>query len=71
VVERLVCGHYQKVATAKPTTSGSYRIRFRAPALGAAALYRAQEQVLAKPKSRRYVEQFARAIGIALSGQTG
>jgi len=27
--------------------------------------------VLAKPHSRRYVKQFARAIGIALTGQTG
>jgi hypothetical protein len=41
-------------------------VRFKAPALGAAALYRAESKVLAKPHSKRYVKQFARAIGITL-----
>ena len=45
-------------------------MRFPAPLLGAAALYRAESKVLAKRGSKRYVKQFARAIGIALTGQT-
>jgi hypothetical protein len=71
VVKRLVCGHYQTVGQAKPASSGAYVVRFAAPRLGAAALYRAQSKVLAKPHSKRYVEQFARAIAIALTGQSG
>jgi hypothetical protein len=71
VVRRIVCGRYQTVGSAKPSKSGRYTVRFPAPALGAAALYRAESRVLAKPGSKRYVKQFARAIGIALTGQTG
>jgi hypothetical protein len=71
VVKRLVCGRYQTVGSAKPGKNGSYVVRFTAPKLGAVALYRAETKVLAKPRSRRYVKQFARAIGIALTGQTG
>jgi hypothetical protein len=71
VVKRLVCGRYQTVGSAKPGKNGSYLVRFPAPALGAAALYRAETKVLAKPGSKRYVTQFARAIGITLTGQTG
>jgi hypothetical protein len=71
VVKRLVCGRYQTVGSAKPNVRGAYVVRFPAPALGAAALYRAESEVLAKPHSQRYVKQFARAIGITLTGQTG
>jgi hypothetical protein len=71
IVKRLVCGRYQTVGSAKPNARGAYVVRFPAPALGAAALYRAESKVLAKPGSKRYVKQFARAIGIALTGQTG
>jgi hypothetical protein len=71
IVRRLVCGHYQRVGQAKPDRRGNYVVRFKAPALGAAALYRAETRVLARPGSKRYVRQFARAIGITLTGQTG
>ena len=71
MVRRIVCGRYQSVGSAKPSKSGRYVVRFKAPALGAAALYRAESKVLAKPHGKRYVKQFARAIGIALTGQTG
>jgi sugar lactone lactonase YvrE len=71
VVRRLVCGHYQTVGSAKPDKKGRYVVRFLAPNVGAAALYRAESKVLAKRGSKRYVKQFARAIGIALTGQSG
>ena len=41
-----------------------YAVRFPAPASGGSALYRAESRVLARPGSKRYVKQFARAIGI-------
>lgn len=69
VVKRLVCGHYQTVGQVKPAKSGAYAVRFAAPRLATAALYRAQARVLAKPHAKRYVQQFARAIGITLTGQ--
>ncbi len=71
VIKRLVCGRLQTVGSAKPARSGAYRVRFAAPALGAAALYRAEARVLARPKGKRYVKQFARAIGLTLTDQTG
>ena len=71
VVRRIVCGHYQLAGTAKPSKNGRYVVRFPAPKIGLAAFYRAESRVLARPGSRRYVKQFARAIGIVLTGQTG
>lgn len=71
VVRRIVCGRYQTVGNAKPSKSGRYTVRFPAPALSVAALYRAEAKVLAKSHSKRYVKQFARAIGIALTARTG
>jgi hypothetical protein len=71
VVRRIVCGRYTTVGQAKPNRKGSYVVRFNAPGLSVAALYRAETKVLAKARSRRYVKQFARAIGITLTGQTG
>jgi hypothetical protein len=71
VIKRLVCGHYQIVGRAKPSKRGTYVVRFPAPSSGSAALYRAESMVRAKPGSRRYVKQYARAIGIRLTGQTG
>ena len=64
-IRRLVCGRYQTVSSAKPDRRGRYTARFRVPALSDAALYRAESRVLAKPGSKRYVKQFARAVGIA------
>jgi hypothetical protein len=71
VVKRIVCGRYAKVGSARPDKRGNYVVRFNAPALATAALYRAESKVLARPKSKRYVTQFARAIGITLTGQSG
>jgi hypothetical protein len=71
VIQRIVCGRYRTVGSAKPDASGRYVVRFKAPALGTAALYRAQGKVLLRPGSKRYVRQFARALGIDLTGQSG
>jgi CSLREA domain-containing protein len=68
VVRRIVCGRYQSAGTAKPSKRGRYVVRFPAPKVGAAALYRAETRVLARPRSKRYVKQFARALGITLAG---
>ena len=65
VVKRILCGKYTTVGQAKPNRRGAYTVRFPAPATtGGAALYRAESRVLARPGSKRYVKQFARAIGI-------
>jgi hypothetical protein len=64
VVKRILCGKYTTVGQAKPDKKGRYVVRFPAPASGGSALYRAETKVLARPGSRRYVKQFARAIGI-------
>ena len=65
VVKRILCGKYTTVGQAKPNRRGAYVVRFPAPATtGGAALYRAESRVLARPGSKRYVKQFARAIGI-------
>jgi hypothetical protein len=65
VVKRILCGKYTTVGQAKPNRRGAYVVRFPAPATtGGAALYRAESRVLAKPGSKRYVKQFARALGI-------
>jgi hypothetical protein len=71
IVRRLVCGRYLKVGEARPDRRGNYVVRFKAPRLGTAALYRAETRVLDRPGSRRYVKQYARAIGIRLTGSTG
>ena len=55
----------------RPDRRGRYVARFDAPAGRPAALFRAESRVLARPGSRRYVKQYARAIGIDLTGQTG
>jgi hypothetical protein len=64
VVKRILCGRYRTVGQAKPDRKGRYVVRFPAPASGGSALYRAETKVLARPGSKRYVKQFARAIGI-------
>jgi predicted outer membrane repeat protein len=71
VVRRIVCGRYTTVGQAKPNKKGSYVVRFKAPGLSTSALYRAETKVLSKPRGKRYVKQFARAVGITLTGQTG
>jgi hypothetical protein len=65
VVKRILCGQYTTVGQAKPNKKGKYVVRFPEPATTTgSALYRAETKVLARPGSKRYVKQFARAIGI-------
>jgi hypothetical protein len=64
VIKRIVCGRYRTVGQATPNASGVYVVRFAAPAIASAALYRAETKVLARPGSKRFVRQFARALGI-------
>jgi hypothetical protein len=64
VIKRILCGKYTTVGQAKPNKKGAYVVRFPAPQAQGSALYRAETKVLARPGSKRYVKQFARAIGI-------
>lgn len=64
VVKRILCGKYSTVGQARPNKKGVYVVRFPAPPSQGSALYRAETKVLARPGSKRYVKQFARAIGI-------
>ena len=71
VIKRLVCGRYRKVGQAKPDRNGNYVVRFTVPQNVSVALFRAESFVLNKPHGRRYVKQYARAISITLTNQTG
>ena len=64
VIKRILCGKYTTVGQAKPNKKGAYVVRFPSPPSQGSALYRAETKVLARPGSKRYVKQFARAIGI-------
>jgi hypothetical protein len=71
VIKRVLCGQYQTVGEARPNRRGVYVVRFPAPGIAAAALYRAESRVLARPGSERYVRQFARAVNITVTAQSG
>ena len=64
VIKRILCGKYTTVGQARPNRRGVYVVRFPAPPSQGSALYRAETRVLSRPGSKRYVKQFARAIGI-------
>jgi hypothetical protein len=64
VIKRILCGKYTTVGQARPNKKGAYAVRFPSPPSQGSALYRAETKVLARPGSKRYVKQFARAIGI-------
>jgi hypothetical protein len=64
VIKRILCGKYTTVGQARPNKKGAYVVRFPSPPSQGSALYRAETRVLARPGSKRYVKQFARAIGI-------
>jgi hypothetical protein len=70
-IKRLVCGRYRTVAGARPGRNGRYVTRFSVPANVAVALFRAETRVLSRPRGRRYVKQYARAISITLTSSTG
>jgi hypothetical protein len=64
-LERVAGGMLELRGQAKPDKKGRYVVRFPAPTTTTgSALYRAETKVLARPGSKRYVKQFARAIGI-------
>jgi len=71
VIKRLACGRYRTVGKARPNRRGRYVVRFKAPDFAGVALYRAETRVLARPRSRRYVKAYARAITIRLTFQGG
>jgi hypothetical protein len=71
VIKRLVCGRYRTVGQAKPDRNGNYVARFSVPANVTVALFRAETRVLNKPGGRRYAKEYARAISITLTNQTG
>jgi hypothetical protein len=70
-IRRLVCGRYRTVGSAKPDADGSYRITFKATEIRGVSLYRAEGRVLRKAGSKKYVTQYARAISIKTTSQTG
>ncbi len=70
-IRRLVCGRYRTVGSAKPDAEGKYRITFRATEIRGVSLYRAEARVLRKAGSKVYVTQYARAIAIKTTSQTG
>jgi hypothetical protein len=70
-IQRLVCGHYKTVGSARPTRRGRYRVTFDAPRLSGVAYFRARGVVLNKTRRGHYVVQYARAVRIRLTGQTG
>ena len=70
-IRRLVCGKLTKTATTRANRRGAYVARFKAPALATAALYRAESQVLKRPRSKRYARQFARAVVVLFQRPTG
>ena len=70
-IRRLVCGRYRTVGSAKPDAKGNYTITFKGTAIRGVAFYRAESKVLRKPGSKVYVIQYARAIAIKTTSQTG
>jgi len=70
-IRRLVCGRYRTVGTAKPDANGNYTVTFAATQIRGVAFYRAESMVLRKAGSKKYVIQYARAIAIRTTSQTG
>jgi len=70
-IRRLVCGRYRTVGTAKPDENGNYTVTFSSTQLRGVAFYRAESRVLRKRGSKVYVIQYARAIAIRTTSQTG
>ena len=70
-IRRLVCGRYRTVGSARPDAEGVYKITFKATEIRGVSLYRAEGRVLRKPGSNTYVTQYARAIAIKTTSQTG
>jgi hypothetical protein len=70
-VRRLVCGRYRTVGSARPDAKGNYTVTFKSTSLRGVSFYRAESHVLRKRGSKVYVIQYARAIAIRTTSQTG
>jgi hypothetical protein len=70
-IRRLVCGRYRTVGSARPDEKGNYTVTFTSTAIRGVSFYRAESHVLRKPGSKHYVIQYARAIAIRTTSQTG
>ena len=64
IVKRILCGRYRTVGQAKPDKKGRYVVRFPAPATRRLRAVPRRDEGARRPGSKRYVKQFARAIGI-------
>jgi hypothetical protein len=71
VIRRLACGRYRTVGSARPDKNGKYTITFKATALRGVSFYRAEAIVQVRPGSKKYAIQYARAIAIRTTSQTG
>ena len=71
LIRRLVCGRYRTVGSARPDKNGNYTVTFASTQIRGVAFYRAESKVLRKPGSKKYVIQYARAIAIRTTSQTG
>ncbi len=70
-IQALACGRYRTVGSARPDSTGAYKVTFNTPRRGGVAFYRARGSVLRKPGSKVYVTQYARAIAIRLTAESG
>lgn len=70
-IQRLVCGHYKTLGSARPNRRGRFVVKFKAPLFASVALYRAKTRMLERPHGSKYVRRYARALGITLSDRTG
>ena len=70
LIRRILCGRTELVGSAVPSRSGAYTVG-SGPERRRLCLYRAESRILAKPRSKRYVTQYARGVVLRLSGATG
>ncbi len=72
IIRRLICGRYRRVGSARPDRDGNYTVTFPVTTSSdEVAFYRAEARVLRRRGSKVYVIQYARAIVIRTTGQTG
>jgi hypothetical protein len=71
VIRRLACGRYRTVGSARPDADGNYTITFKATTLRGVSFYRAEAVVQVRPGAKKYAIQYARAIAIRTTAQTG
>jgi hypothetical protein len=71
LIRRLACGRYRTVGSAKPDANGNYSVTFKSTTLRGVSFYRAEVVVQVRPGSKKYAIQYARAIAIRTTSQTG